>query len=185
APHVLGFRLTLFIGLLAGIFTQLIAVAGGLILYASLASHGSSWPKKLSEVARWTFGFGSVLFGLGHLSSVQEVARMIPKWMPLGAPFWVVISGIAFLLAGLAILSGILNVLAARLLALMLLTFEVVLLPVVFAYPREHVAWGSNAYNLAAAGAVWIFAASITRQHQPEHNANFAKVHENPRQKGA
>jgi len=95
---------------------------------------------------------------------------MIPKWMPLGPTFWIVISGIAFLLAGFAILSGILNILAARLLALMLLIFEVALVPLVFAHPSSHIAWGSNAYNLAAAGAVWIFAASIASRHtQREH----------------
>jgi hypothetical protein len=69
---------------------------------------------------------------------------MIPKWMPLGAAFWVVISGIAFLLAGLAILSGILKALAARLLALMLLIFEVVLVSLVFAHPGAHQVWGET-----------------------------------------
>lgn len=71
------------------------------------------------------------------------------------------ISGIAFLLAGVAIVSGICSTLAARLLGLMLLLFEpLVLLPNLVADPHNHVAWGANAYNLAAAGAVWLFAAS-------------------------
>jgi uncharacterized membrane protein YphA (DoxX/SURF4 family) len=87
---------------------------------------------------------------------------MIPKWMPFGADFWTVLTGIAFVLAGLAILSGIRNVLAARLLALMLLVFDVlVLAPLPFASPHDHVAWSANAYNLAAVGAGWIFAESI------------------------
>ena len=89
---------------------------------------------------------------------------MVPKWMPLGGNFWTVLTGIAFMLAGAAILAGILDVLAARLLALMLLIFSaLVLAPPLFALPRDHVAWGSNAYNLAAVGAAWLFAESIAK----------------------
>ena len=48
---------------------------------------------------------------------------------------------------------------AARLLALMLLLFSVlVLVPPLFAGSRDQVLWGSNAYNLAAVEAAWIFA---------------------------
>jgi uncharacterized membrane protein len=171
APHLLGFRLTLFIGLLAGMFTQLIVMVAGLIVSASVAP-SSSWSQKSKSGARWTFGFASVLFGLAHLTSVQAIAVMVPKWIPLGGPFWVVLTGIAFLLAGLAILSGILNVLAAHLLAFMLLIFEVALVPLVLVNPLNHIAWGSSAYNLAAVGAAWIFASSITRRYsQREHDA--------------
>jgi len=42
-----------------------------------------------------------------------------------GGNFWAILTGTAFALAGIAILSGILDVLAARLLALMLLVFSV------------------------------------------------------------
>lgn len=178
-PHRFGFRFTVFLGVLEVTFMQLILVAGGLILYASFAPPGSSWPQKSSIVARWTFGLGSVLFGLGHLISGQVVTPMIPKWMPLGASFWVVFSGIGFLLAGLAILSGLLNLLAARLLVLMLLIFEVALVPLVLAHPHVHVVWGSNAYNLVVVGAVWIFAASIPSPHvRREYDAKpqFAEV---------
>ena len=75
------------------------------------------------------------------------------------------------MLAGLAILSGILNVLAARLLALMLLIFEVPLVPTIFGYPHVHQAWAASAYNLAVAGAVWIFAASLPRRHTQQERA--------------
>jgi uncharacterized membrane protein YphA (DoxX/SURF4 family) len=92
---------------------------------------------------------------------------MVPKWMPLGGGFWAILSGIAFILAGIAILSGILDVLAARLLALMLLVFSVlVLAPGALARSHNHVAWGSNGYNLAAVGAVWILAESIAAKRR-------------------
>ena len=168
APQAVGFRVTLFIGLLAGMFTQLMVVAGALVLYASVAPSSINW----RAVARWVIGLAAVLFGVVHLTSVQGVAGMVPKWMPLGGAFWVVLTGVAFLLSGLAILSGILNGLAAHLLVLMIVIFEIALVPMVFANPGNHIAWGSNAYSLAAAGAVWIFASSISSQSQQEHDAS-------------
>ena len=161
APHILGFRLTLIIGLLAGMFTQLMVVAGALVLFTSVAGSSSYWSEKSSAVARWVIGLAAVFFGVVHLTGVQGVAGMVPKWMPPNRPFWVIVSGVAFLLAGLAILSGILNRVAAHLLALMIVFFEIALIPMIFANPGNHIAWGSNAYSLAAAGAVWIFASSI------------------------
>ena len=160
APHALGLRLTLIVGLLAGMFTQLMVVAGALVLFSSVAD--SYWILRSRTVARWVIGLAAVLFGLVHLTGVQGVAGMVPKWMPLGGSFWVILSGIAFLLAGLAILFGILNRLAAHLLALMIVLFEIILIPMAFANPGNHIAWGSNAYSLAAAGAVWIFASTIS-----------------------
>jgi uncharacterized membrane protein YphA (DoxX/SURF4 family) len=104
---------------------------------------------------------------------------MIPKWMPLGGAFWAVFTGIAFVLAGLAILSGVLDVLAARLLGLMLLVFSaVVLAPLPLASPHDHVAWGANAYNLAAVGAAWIVADWLATRRQPVQNQQSAKPSE-------
>jgi hypothetical protein len=91
----------------------------------------------------------------------------------LGARFWVIFTGIAFLLAGIAILSGTLSRLATWLLLLMLVMFEVALVPIIFGYPRVHQAWGASAYNLAVAGAVWIFAISTpTPAREWRHEAN-------------
>jgi uncharacterized membrane protein YphA (DoxX/SURF4 family) len=158
APHVLGFRIPVYIGVLAGVGSQLIVVAAGALVYASLATHGSSWPRTIL-FARWIFGLSSIDFGLGHLTDLQDNVVYVPKWMPLGAEFWIIVTGICFVLAGLAILSGIQDVLAARLLALMFLAFNAVALPrFILADPKDHAAWGGNAYNLAAVGAAWILA---------------------------
>jgi predicted tellurium resistance membrane protein TerC len=110
---------------------------------------------------------------LAHLTDVQAVVPMVPKWLPWGREFWTVLTGIAFVLAGIAILSKMLDVLAARLLALMLLVFSALALaPLIVAYPRDHGAWGGNEYNLAAVAAVWIFAESLaSRDAQGRHDA--------------
>jgi uncharacterized membrane protein len=137
-----------------------------LSLQRSLSS--CSLSKRSALILRCIFGLCSVDFGLAHLTIIRHVAPMVPKWMPLGGAFWAVFTGIAFILAGLAILTGILDVLAARLLALMLLVFSLLLLgPLIFAYPHNHIAWGANAYNLAAVGATWMFAAWLATRHDP------------------
>ena len=115
-------------------------------------------------VARWTFGLGATFFGLAHLTGVRDNAFMVPKWMPLGADFWVVLTGIAFVLAGVAILTRVKDLLASQMLALMFFVFSVIALaPLPIAHPHDHVAWGANAYNLAAVGATWIFASALGR----------------------
>jgi len=162
APHLLGFRIPVLIGLLAGVAQQAILVAAAGIVYASQATRGSAWLLRAPLVVRWIFGVSSILFGLAHFTGARQVAPMVPKWMPFGGNFWAILTGIAFALAGIAILRGILDVPAARLLALMLSMFSVlVLAPGAVARRGNHIAWGSNAYNLAVVGAIWIFAESL------------------------
>jgi len=113
------------------------------------------------------------------LSGVKDNAIYVPKWMPLGGDFWTIVTGICFVLAGLRILSGIFDVLASRLLALMLLVFSVLtLVPKLFASPHRHDVWGGNAYNLAAVGAAWILAESLaSRDAALRHDARACLAH--------
>ena len=171
--HKYGFHLTLFFGLMDQIFLQLIVVAGCIALHSSLAPLPSSGPNRIAHrrwlIARWFVGICGILTGIGHLANTQALVSMIPNWMPLsaspwGASLWIVISGIGFILAGIAILTGILDLLAACLLVLMLLIFQIILVPIILEHPHRHQAWGGTAYNLAVAGSVCIFAASIARR---------------------
>ena len=155
APHVLGFNIPIICGLLGGISTQLILIAAAALVYFQYSARSI-------RAARWVIGLSSVAFGLAHLTGVQANAVMVPNWMPFGGAFWTILTGICFVLAGLAILFGILDVLAARMLALMLAGFSAVaLLPNIFTAPRNHVTWGANAYNFTAVGAVLIFASAL------------------------
>jgi uncharacterized membrane protein len=175
APHYLGFRIPVFIGVAAGVGIELIAFAAGALIYASLSMHSASWPRMIL-IARWIFGLCAIDFGVNHLDAVGDNLGYVPKWMPLGQAFWVILTGICFVLAGLAILSRIQDVLAARLLALLFFAFNVFSLPqFIFADPKGHAAWGGNAINLAFVGASLIFADAITsrrKQTQQELNAS-------------
>ena len=180
APHALGLRVPLLISLLVGVAQQLILVGAAGLIDAFLRTGDVAWRSRALLLVGWIFGLSSIDFGLAHLTGVRDVAGMVPQWMPLGGNFWAILTGIAFVLAGIAILSRILDVLATRLLALMLFLFSVlVLAPAPMAHPHNHVTWGSNAYNLAAVGAAWIFAESIAivrRERRSEDRTEMRPV---------
>src|SRR5271163_2709951 len=156
--HMFGWRIAVLVGISFGLAQQLMLVAPAAIVYASTASPDSLLQKRAAIAARWMLGLPPIIFGLFHLAAIRVFATIVPHWMSFGY-FWAVLTGIAFFLAGSAICSGIMDVLAARLLALMLLLFEfMVEIPPVFAHPRSQGAWGGAVYNLVAVGACWIFA---------------------------
>lgn len=166
APLVLGFRPEVYFGVSGGMCSQMIVVAAAAIVYAEMKSHSSS-VGLIAMIARWVFGICSIIIGLAHLTAPHALAYMVPKWIPPGQSFWVILTGVCFVLAGLAILSGVVDVLAARLLALMLLVFSAIaLLPMIFVFPHRHTAWGANAYNLAAVGSAWILAELLAKRRE-------------------
>jgi uncharacterized membrane protein YphA (DoxX/SURF4 family) len=172
APHYLGFRIPVFIGVSAGFGVELIACAGGALIYTSMATRSSLWSRMIL-ITRWIFGLCAINFGVNHLDAVADNLGYVPKWIPLGGAFWTILTGICFVLAGFAILSGMQDVLAARLLALMFFVFNLIALPpFIFADPKGHAAWGGNAINLAFVGASLIFADAIaSRKKQVEDHA--------------
>jgi uncharacterized membrane protein len=164
--HAFGLRTGVIVFVLGGVASQVLLAAPAAILYTAAASPNPARQERAVIAGRWMLGVGPITFGLGHLISLQAYARFVPNWVPFGK-FWVVITGIAFLLAGSAIVSGIRDVLAARMLALMLLIFEAVVeIPPVFMQPHSQGAWGGAVYNLTAIGVCWIFAEFVASRRQ-------------------
>ena len=146
------------IGVLGGIGQQVIIAAAATIVYVSASPTGPT-SRGAARIARWVFGVSTIFFGLTHLTSIPQVARMVPKYMPLGGDFWAALTGVAFIVAGIALVSGLLDVLAARLLTLMFVVFSALALPpLIVAYPHSQGVWGANVYNIAAIGAAWVLA---------------------------
>jgi len=177
APHFLGYRTAVYIGVLVCVCQEIILFIAAVLVWKPLSGR-DSLSHRTAAIARWTFGLCSVDFGLGHLTATETVIPLIPKWVPLDATFWAVLTGIAFVLAGLAIISGVLDVLATRLLGLMLLVFSALALaPLIFSFPHAHGAWGANAYNLTAVGAAWIVAEWLDGQRQlAQHEQSASSV---------
>jgi hypothetical protein len=155
--HALGWRIG-FLSTAFGLAQQLFLVAPAVIVFMPVASTDSRFQSRVTIVARWMLGLPPIVFGSLHLIGIRVFASIVPHWMSFGY-FWAGLTGIAFLLAGVAICSGIKDVLAARLLALMLLLFEgLVEIPPILIRLRNQATWGAATYNIAAIGACWIFA---------------------------
>jgi hypothetical protein len=156
--HAYGWRIAVFLGISFGLVQQLMLVAPAAILYVSTASPVSLLQNRVAIAARYMLGLPPIVFGLFHLTAIPIFAGIVPHWIRFGY-FWAVLTGIAFILAGSAICSGIMDVLAARLLAFMLLLFEgLVEVPPIFIRLHNQATWGAAVYNLAAIGACLIFA---------------------------
>ncbi len=165
-PRVIGYPQ--IFGTWGGFLEEMALVAAAAVVYASLAPQDSAGPSRMARIGRLSFGVCVLSFGLGHFFAIPETAGMVPGWIPPGQQFWAVVTGVAHLLAGAAILTGVLDVLGSRLLTLMLAIFgALVWAPALFAQPREHMVWAGNAVNLAVIGAAWAVADSIASQRQP------------------
>lgn len=158
AIHAVGWRVDIVFGLLFSVSEAVFLIAGAVILYV-LTSPGNWMSEKRAETAaRWMLGLPPIFFGLAHLTGASFFATIVPEWLPFRTG-WAALTGIAFLLAGIAICMRRLDILAARLLALMLLIFEfLVEIPPIFIRMHNEETWGAAVYNLVAIGALWIFA---------------------------
>ena len=156
--HTFGLRIEVLFGVTFGLAQQLMLIAPIAFVYASTASSNSLLQKRAVIAARWMLGLPPVIFGIFHVIGIRVFASIVPHWMSFGY-FWAAFTGVAFFLAGCAICSGIMDILALRLLALMLLLFEgFVEIPPIFMRLHNEGTWGAAVFNLTAIGACWIFA---------------------------
>jgi len=95
---------------------------------------------------------------------MKLTAPLVPKWLPPTQEFWGYATGVAFIAAGVAILTGVQARLAAILLTAMVASFTgFVHLPLLLATPSSHWIWSENALNLAVTGVAWVVADSLAR----------------------
>lgn len=139
-----------------------LAIAGILIFMRSRWTEDLARPNFLLA-CRVLFGICVACFGVSHFLALRQTAAMVPQWLPPGPAFWAVATGLAAVMAGLAIATGVRAAAAARLLTAMFGVFTaLVWLPIVLAEPGSHVAWAGNAMNLALIGAAWVVANAIS-----------------------
>ena len=140
------------------LFEELSLVTAGLAAFAWLAPEGSAWRARALGIIR-LYGICVISFGLDHLFYLSGAASFVPRWIPPGQRFWILATAVCFLLAAAAILSGFLAVVATRLLAVMIMGFEILVwLPRLFSAPHDHFNWAGNAMALALASAAWVIA---------------------------
>lgn len=114
----------------------------------------------LGTLGRYLYALPFLVFGVLHFLNAPAMAGMVP--VP-GGIFWVYLTGIAFLAASIAIMSGKMASIAAALLGVLLLTFVVTIhIPGVMGAESQE-AMQMSMTNLlkdaALAGGAWVIAA--------------------------
>jgi hypothetical protein len=146
------------------VFEELSLVIAALVIVASASPRDSGWARSEGPVSR-VFGLCAISFALVHFIYLQGAASWVPRWLPPGQKFWAIATGVCFLLAAAAILTGIMASLAARLLTAEIVGFELLIwLPKLIASPHQHFVWAGNGISLALCGAAWVIADSISRR---------------------
>jgi hypothetical protein len=158
-------------------FEQFSELSGALIVYASLDRRHSLYSARITRFAYIAFGVCVFAFLFGHLPATCkcDVRHLIPGWLPPGKMFWAVTTTLAFPLASIALLSGRLALLAARLLTAMIVGIGLLVwLPAPFTKPfsDQHINWAGNPQNLAIGAAAWIVA-DLLSQRKTRRNSNI------------
>lgn len=149
-------------GAWSGLAEQLALVAGGWLAYYLCRTPGS--PRSIGRLEDGVriFAVCLLIFGGAHFFYLEETAALVPRWLPPNQEFWAATTGLAHLLAGLALVSGVLAQLAAILVSVMFASFSALVhIPLLFADPRSHLNWVMNAMNLALTGAAWVTADAL------------------------
>lgn len=147
----------------SGAGEQLTLVIAGILIWAGLPpADATSSRRRIFLASRMVFGACAIAFGFNHFQNLKETAAGVPKWLPPNRTFWALATGVAHVLAGVALLTGVRAALAARLLTAMFVVFGVLVWGRdLLAHPDDHVVWGGNAINLVLIGAAWVMADAI------------------------
>jgi len=147
-----------------------VIVAGAWVLYAWLAD---AWDKrhlafatgdKGMRIARLLYGLALVAFGLSHFFYLQLTAPLVPAWL-LWPVFWAYFTGTAYLLAGVAVLTGVLARLAATLAAVQMGSFLfLVWLPKILGGTMTDFNWGEITVNFVLVAGAWVVVESYAGQ---------------------
>jgi uncharacterized membrane protein len=141
-------------------------VAGAWILLALTSPPPSGRAARLFGergvgLARRLYALGLPLVGLAHFVNAKEATVYVPTWFPLRIG-WVYFTGAAHVAAGLAIMFGVLPVLAAVLEAGQITAFVILAhVPAVYAAPGDRLQWAELVYALAIAASGWLVAATF------------------------
>lgn len=141
---------------------QLAIAVGGLIIYATTARIDAALAARLTRLGRLVFGLCVLVFGGAHFVYMNFTAPLVPKWLPPTQEFWAYATGVGFVAAGLAILTGVQARVAAILMTAMLVSFGLLVNGrMLLADHSSHWNWTESAVNLAVVGAAWVVADSL------------------------
>ncbi len=158
-------------GIYESLAEQFAITAAALIVFAATSRIHAPLAARLTLLGQLIFGVCALVWGGAHFVYMNLTAPLVPKWLPPSQVFWGYLTGIAFILAGLAILTRIRARLAAVLLTAMLASFTLLVhIRILFANHKIQFNWTELAVNLAILGATWVVADSFANPNpQPQH----------------
>ncbi|HEY1847651.1 MAG TPA: hypothetical protein VGG37_00535 [Opitutaceae bacterium] len=119
------------------------------------------------RAGRILFGGACLVYGIAHFAYAAYSLLFVPEWLPARMPL-VYATGIFHAAAGAALILGVLPRLAARLEAIMMILFGVLIwLPSHFAHPTPKWAgtpqnqWSETFVNFLLAAVAWLIAESL------------------------
>jgi uncharacterized membrane protein YphA (DoxX/SURF4 family) len=155
-------------GPIGNLFEQFSLVAAGLVLWAIFSPAGSSIARGRPFFVL-IFGICPISFGIVHIIDMPGLLGWIPGWLPPTRMFWAYATTLGFFGSAVAILTGIMAPLAARLLTAEIVIFELLVwIPFLYAGPSKHFNWAGNAICIALAGASWVISDSIGAAANPK-----------------
>lgn len=166
---------------IGNVFEEFSLVAAGLVLCAIFSPAGSFVARRRSLFVL-LFGICPISFGIVHIIDMPGLLGWIPGWLPPSKMFWAYATTLGFFGAAVAILTGILAPLAARLLTTEIVIFELLVwVPNLVGGPGKPFNWAGNAICTALAGAAWVVSDSVSRTAKsspvPSETAQEATVH--------
>jgi uncharacterized membrane protein YphA (DoxX/SURF4 family) len=136
--------------------------AAGLIVYAGSAKIAAALAARLALIGRVVFGLCALVWGGAHFKYMNMTAPLVPKWLPPSQVFWGYTTGVCFVAAGVAILTGVKARLAAILLTGMLASFTfLVHVRMLLADHSGVFNWSELALNITLVGVAWVVADSL------------------------
>jgi uncharacterized membrane protein YphA (DoxX/SURF4 family) len=136
-----------------GVAEIVFMTVGAVALYAGAGGARG----KLANAVCIAAGFCALVFGATHFKYAQFTATMVPAWIPPNQIFWAYATGVAHLVAGLSLVSGIRSRMGATLLAVMMALFVLLVhVPRVYASPGEQLEWIMLGVALSLSGSAWL-----------------------------